>query len=112
MLEHSVYSVISPEGCAAILWRSAEHRGKAARALKLTSTDLHRLGVCDEVVPEPAGGAHADWDTTASSLSDTLVRHLAELGGLSADDRRKARWAKYEAMGAWHEASIPSATPA
>ena len=111
MLEHSVYSVISPEGCAAILWRSAEHRGKAARALKLTSSDLHRLGVCDEVIPEPAGGAHADWDTTASSLADTLVRHLAGLTALSAEDRRKARWAKYEAMGAWHEESVPSAIP-
>jgi len=110
MLEHSVYSVISPEGCAAILWRSAEHRGKAAQALKLTSSDLHRLGVCDEVIPEPAGGAHADWDTTAASLGDTLVRHLSDLAALSAEDRRKARWAKYEAMGAWLEEPAPSAT--
>ena len=110
MLEHSVYSVISPEGCAAILWRSAEHRGKAAQALKLTSSDLHRLGVCDEVIPEPAGGAHADWDTTAATLGDTLVRHLSDLAALSAEDRRKARWAKYEAMGAWLEEPAPSAT--
>lgn len=110
MLEHSVYSVISPEGCAAILWRSAEHRGKAAQALKLTSSDLHRLGVCDEVIPEPAGGAHADWDTTAASLGDTLVRHLSDLAALSAEDRRKARWAKYEAMGAWLEEPASSAT--
>lgn len=110
MLEHSVYSVISPEGCAAILWRSAEHRGKAAQALKLTSSDLHRLGVCDEVIPEPAGGAHADWDATAASLGDTLVRHLSDLAALSAEDRRKARWAKYESMGAWLEEPAPSAT--
>ncbi len=103
MLEHAVYSVISPEGCAAILWRSAEHKDKAARALKLTSTDLHALGVCDEVIPEPAGGAHSDWDRTASALSEALRRHLGELSALSADDRRKARWAKYEAMGAWTE---------
>ena len=110
MLEHSVYSVISPEGCAAILWRSAEHRGKAAQALKLTSSDLHRLGVCDEVIPEPAGGAHADWDATAASLGDTLVRHLSDLAALSAEDRRKARWAKYESMGAWLEEPAPSPT--
>ncbi len=110
MLEHSVYSVISPEGCAAILWRSAEHRGKAAQALKLTSSDLHRLGVCDEVIPEPAGGAHADWDATAASLGDTLVRHLSDLAALSAEDRRKARWDKYEAMGAWLDEPAPSAT--
>ncbi|TVP49107.1 MAG: acetyl-CoA carboxylase carboxyltransferase subunit alpha [Gemmatimonadales bacterium] len=111
MLEHSVYSVISPEGCAAILWRSAEHRGKAAKALKLTTSDLHRLGVCDEVIPEPAGGAHADWDRTAASLGDTLARHLGELSELSADDRRKARWAKYEAMGAWLESPLASGSP-
>jgi acetyl-CoA carboxylase carboxyl transferase subunit alpha len=104
MLEHSIYSVISPEGCAAILWRSADHRDKAAQALKLTSSDLHRLGICDEVIPEPAGGAHTDWDAMSRRLGDTLRRHLAELTEMNADDRRKARWAKYEAMGAWREA--------
>lgn len=112
MLEHAVYSVISPEGCAAILWRSAEHRGKAARALKLTSRDLHRLGVCDEVVPEPAGGAHADWDATARSLQEALVRNLEALASQDVDTRRKARWAKYEAMGAWEEGeALPAPTP-
>jgi len=104
MLEHAIYSVISPEGCAAILWRSAEHRDKAAHALKLTSTDLHRLGICDEVIPEPAGGAHADWDSTASALGEGLRRHLAQLKTLSPQDRREVRWAKFEAMGAWQEA--------
>src|SRR5688572_3796914 len=69
MLEHSIYSVISPEGCAAILWRSAEHREAAARALRLTAKDLLELGICDEVVPEPAGGAHADWDEAAGFLA-------------------------------------------
>lgn len=104
MLEHAVYSVISPEGCAAILWRSAEHREKAARALRLTSHDLHRLGVCDEIVDEPSGGAHADWDAVAATLATALQRNLSELQSLSADERRKERWAKYEAMGAWREA--------
>jgi acetyl-CoA carboxylase carboxyl transferase subunit alpha len=103
MLEHAVYSVISPEGCAAILWRSAEHRSKAAAALRMTSSDLTRLGVCDEVIQEPAGGAHADWGATAVALEASLVRNLAELEVLSPEDRREARWAKYEAMGAWVE---------
>src|SRR5690554_5017335 len=79
MLEHSIYSVISPEGCAAILWRSAEHKEKAAEALKLTARDLLRLGVCDEIVPEPEGGAHVDWDLAASHLGSALVRNVAEL---------------------------------
>jgi acetyl-CoA carboxylase carboxyl transferase subunit alpha len=103
MLEHAIYSVISPEGCAAILWRSAEHRDKAAAALKLTSSDLHRLGVCDEVVMEPSGGAHSDWDAIASALGDAIRRHLAELLAMSVEDRREARWAKFEALGAWQE---------
>ena len=101
MLEHSVYSVISPEGCAAILWRSAEHRGDAARALKLTSRDLRRLGVADEVIPEPPGGAHTDWDAAAEAMESVLARHLRELKAMDSQARRKARWAKYEAIGAW-----------
>lgn len=103
MLEHAIYSVISPEGCAAILWRSAEHRAEAAKALKLTSADLHRLGICDEVIPEPTGGAHADWAATSKALHTALRRTLAELVSMSDDDRRRARWAKYEAMGAWED---------
>jgi acetyl-CoA carboxylase carboxyl transferase subunit alpha len=101
MLENSVYSVISPEGCAAILWRSAEHREKAAQALKLTSANLAELGVADEVIAEPPGGAHADWDTTARGLEEALVRHLSDLDELDVDELRRRRWAKFEAMGAW-----------
>ena len=101
MLEHSVYSVISPEGCAAILWRSAEHREKAAEALKITSSNLVALGVADDVVPEPPGGAHADWDVTADRLKDALLRHLGELDEMDVDTLLQRRWAKYEAMGAW-----------
>lgn len=101
MLEHSIYSVISPEGCAAILWRSAEHRDQAARALRLTSTDLLGLGVVDEVIGEPPGGAHADWEATAKALGTTLKRTLQELEALDPSDRLARRWAKYEAMGAW-----------
>lgn len=104
MLEHAIYSVITPEGCAAILWRSAEHREKAADALRLTSDDLMDLGVCDEVIPEPPGGAHSDWDATAEGLQEALIRNIAELRELSLDDLRQARWAKYEAIGSWREA--------
>ena len=103
MLEHSVYSVISPEGCAAILWRSAEHREAAAEALKLTSTNLVELGIADEVVPEPPGGAHQDWDIAAAALKEALVRNLAELKRVPLDALVERRQSKYEAMGAWRE---------
>lgn len=101
MLEHSTYSVISPEGCAAILWRSAEHREKAATALKLTSSNLKALGVADIIVEEPSGGAHADWDATADSLRRALTAALEELDELDSDELREERWAKFEAIGSW-----------
>lgn len=103
MLEHAIYSVISPEGCAAILWRSAEHKEKAANALKLTASDLHDIGVCDEIVPEPSGGAHANWDDAAEALREALDRTLSELEKLSVKKLLAQRWAKYEAIGAWRE---------
>ena len=103
LLEHSVYSVISPEGCAAILWRSAEKRSEAARALRLTSSDLFKLGVADEVIDEPAGGAHADPKTTMASVAEAVVRHLNDLNTREVDTLLTERWAKYETMGAWIE---------
>jgi acetyl-CoA carboxylase carboxyl transferase subunit alpha len=103
MLEHSVYSVISPEGCAAILWRSAEHREEAAEALRLTSPNLLELGIADEVVPEPPGGAHQDWDAAAVALKEALVRNLGELARVPLDELVERRQSKYEAMGAWRE---------
>lgn len=103
MLEHAIYSVITPEGCAAILWRSAEHREKAADALRLTSGNLAELGVCDEVVPEPAGGAHGDWDGTALHLGRALSRVLDELTALPTERLLQERWTKYESVGAWRE---------
>jgi acetyl-CoA carboxylase carboxyl transferase subunit alpha len=103
MLEHAVYSVISPEGCAAILWRSAEHRDKAAEALRLTSANLKELGVCDQIVPEPPGGAHGDWDGAARNLAAALVRTLDELGGIPMDELLDRRWSKYESIGTWRE---------
>ncbi|NNF11668.1 MAG: acetyl-CoA carboxylase carboxyltransferase subunit alpha [Gemmatimonadetes bacterium] len=103
MLEHSIYSVISPEGCAAILWRSAEHKEKAATALKLTAEDLLSLGVCDEIVPEPVGGAHTDWEEAADHLSTALEKNLEVLTKLSQKKLLAQRWAKYEAIGDWRE---------
>jgi acetyl-CoA carboxylase carboxyl transferase subunit alpha len=103
MFENSVYSVISPEGCAAILWKTAGAKDKAAEALKLTAHDLASLDVIDEVLPEPLGGAHMEWDATADTLRSGLLRHLVELEGQDPDDLRRARWAKFDAMGAWIE---------
>ena len=104
MLEHSVYSVISPEGCSAILWRSAEHREEAAGALQLTANDLLDHGVCDEIIPEPVGAAHSDWDAAGAYLEDALDRVLSELVELTIEQLLESRWAKYEAIGAWREA--------
>ena len=104
MLEHSVYSVISPEGCSAILWRSAEHREEAASALQLTANDLLDHGVCDEIIPEPVGGAHSNWDSAGAHLEDTLDRVLSELAELTIEQLLESRWAKYEAIGTWREA--------
>ena len=103
LLEHAIYSVISPEGCAAILWRSREYRQDAARALRLTSSDLFELGVADEVVPEPTGGAHADWDGVMRSVRKALSRNLRELVGMDPVGLVERRWAKYESLGAWTE---------
>lgn len=103
MLENSVYSVISPEGCAAILWKSASAKDKAAEALKLTAGDLIQLDVIDEIVPEPLGGAHTDWDATAGALRSALIRNVRELNALEPETLRTHRWQKYEALGAWRE---------
>lgn len=103
LLEHAIYSVISPEGCAAILWRSREYRQDAARALRLTSSDLFELGIADEVVPEPTGGAHADWDGVMRSVRKALSRNLRELLGMDREGLVERRWAKYESLGAWTE---------
>lgn len=103
MLEHAIYSVISPEGCASILWKenTEEVRSKAAAALKLTAPDLHRLDVIDEVVAEPKGGAHDDWDRAAELLKEALVRHLGELRDKPIDQLLEGRYTKYRKMGAW-----------
>jgi acetyl-CoA carboxylase carboxyl transferase subunit alpha len=101
MLENATYSVITPEGCAAILWKTAEARDKAAAALKLTAADLLELGVIDDLVPEPLGGAQTDWDGAAERLAHALRRHLAELRDVEAEQLRQARWERFESMGTW-----------
>jgi acetyl-CoA carboxylase carboxyl transferase subunit alpha len=99
MFEHSVYSVISPEGCASILWRSAEHAPDAAEALKLTAADLHRLGVADTVVKEPVGGAHRAPMEAIDTLGDAMADALADverdgLDGPALRQRRRERFLK------------------
>jgi acetyl-CoA carboxylase carboxyl transferase subunit alpha len=98
MLEHAVYSVISPEGCASILWRSGEHAQDAAEALKLTASDLLKLKVIDGIVPEPLGGAHRDRAAALDSVGDAVEGALAQLRN-GTDDYKAHRRAKFLAMG-------------
>ncbi len=104
MLENSIYSVISPEGCAAILWKTNSAKEQAAEALKITAADLEALGVIDEIVPEPLGGAHTDRSEVIGNLKAALVRQLDELVALPVDELLERRWEKYERMGTWQEA--------
>lgn len=99
MLEHSVYSVISPEGCASILWRTGDKAPDAAQAMKMTATDLKSLGVIDRIVAEPVGGAHRDHNLTAATLAHAIGEELDALGSLSAGDLRRQRQEKFLAMG-------------
>jgi acetyl-CoA carboxylase carboxyl transferase subunit alpha len=99
MLEHAIYSVISPEGCASILWRSAEQAKEAAEALKLTAQDLQSLGVVDQIVPEPLGGAHRNRETMFASVADCLDRTLRDLSPLDGPTLRRKRREKFLDMG-------------
>jgi acetyl-CoA carboxylase carboxyl transferase subunit alpha len=103
MLENAIYSVISPEGCAAILWRDRARAPDAAEALKITSGDLMDLGIVDEVLPEPLGGAHRDPEQVARVIEEAVVRHLDELEAMSPAERRRQRVRKYQAMGVYKE---------
>ncbi len=99
MMEYAVYAVISPEGCAAILWNDGAKGPQAAEALKLTARDVESLGcVIDDVVPEPLGGAHSDHKTVANTLKDYLKKHLAELSDLSPDELVEQRYQRFRAM--------------
>jgi acetyl-CoA carboxylase carboxyl transferase subunit alpha len=99
MLEHSVYSVISPEGCASILWKDSEKMREAAEALRLTAKDLQELGICDKIIAEPKGGAHRDPAMAVKAVGEALKSMLAELTGKTGDKLRKDRRDKYLALG-------------
>jgi acetyl-CoA carboxylase carboxyl transferase subunit alpha len=117
MLEHAYYSVISPEGCAGILWKEANEQTRplAADALKLTSRDLFRFRVIDDIIPEPLGGAHRDHREMANILKSYLLRHLRELRNLSLEELLEQRYQKFRRMGVLIEgppAQPPAAAPA
>jgi len=103
MLEHSVYSVIPPEGCAAILWRDKSKTQAAAAALKLTAQDALQLGVVEEVLPEPLGGAHRNPSGMAATLHDAIARHLREVDALPPNERMQRRYRRFRSMGRWLE---------
>lgn len=103
MLQYATYSVITPEGCASILWRDASKAEQAAEALKLTADDLKELRVVDEILPEPLGGAHRNPEETAKSLREALRRHLAELRGIPLEELIRRRGDRYRRVGAFAE---------
>lgn len=103
VLEFGCYSVISPEGCAAILWKDGARAEEAAEQLKMTATDLLALKVVDEIVEEPAGGAHQDHDDAARRIDEAITRHLDELSRLSPEGLRNARYDRFRSLGAFIE---------
>lgn len=103
MFEHAVYSVAPPEACAAILWRDAAKAPQAAEALKITATDLKNLGLIDEILPEPIGGAHADPLKATEILKAALAKHLEEVSRLTSQQRQDLRYQKFRAMGMFAE---------
>jgi len=106
ILENGIYSVISPEGCASILWRDAGKAETAAQALRITACDLSELGIVDEVVPEPEGGAHLDHEATARLLDPVLVRSLDDLTSLTIPELLRRRYAKFRRMGQFLEVAV------
>ncbi len=103
MLENAIYSVISPEGCAAILWRDRAKGPDAARAMKITARDAQKLGAIDAILPEPIGGAHRDYAGMAETVKACILKDLAELEALPADDLVDGRMEKFLAMGIFNE---------
>ncbi len=103
LLENSYYSVITPEGCAAILWKDRKYSAKAAEALKLTGKDLMELGIIDDIIPEPLGGAHRDWDSAAALLKDYIKKTLKKLSASRTEDIIEERYAKFRRIGFFTE---------
>jgi acetyl-CoA carboxylase carboxyl transferase subunit alpha len=112
ILENAYYSVISPEGCAAILWKDRAAAPKAAQALRITAKDLLELGLVDEIIPEPIGGAHTDPDKASEFLKRHLVRHLEQLLKIPAAERLRKRYEKFRHYGHFHETKPAAADPA
>ncbi|MGQ9678559.1 MAG: acetyl-CoA carboxylase carboxyltransferase subunit alpha [bacterium] len=106
MQENAVYSVISPEGCAAILWRDGSRAEEAGAVLKITAADLHNFGVVDEIVPEPLGGAHHDWDEAAQLLKSSVISNYYALNILPGDELVRRRIDKFRAIGLYQESSV------
>src|SRR5580692_11421304 len=111
LMENAYYSVISPEGCAAILWKDRANTAKAAAALKITANDLLHLKLVDEIVPEPLGGAHTDPAGTAANLKAHLLNNLEAIQALSVPERLKKRYQKFRSHGHFLEESAPAETP-
>ncbi len=111
ILENAYYSVISPEGCAAILWKDRSAAARAAEALKITAKDLHGLGLVDAIVPEPLGGAHNDTATAAATLKAHLLQHLTEIVALPAAERLKQRYAKFRGFGHFAQKQVTAIQP-
>ncbi len=105
MLQYAIYSVISPEGCAAILWGDATKGPEAAELLRITAPDLQRLGVIDGIVPEPVGGAHRNWEDTAAAVRQALRDHLWELRSKEADELVRDRYQKFRRIGVFEESA-------
>ena len=103
MLEHAYYTVISPEGCASILWRDAARFADAAEALKITSKDLLELGIIDEEIPEPLGGAHNDYNETANNMKNSIINAISQLVEKSPQELKNERYNKFRAMGRFIE---------
>lgn len=101
MLEHAIYSVIPPEGCAAILWRDPERKQEAAEALRLTANDALKFGLIDKIIPEPLGGAHRDAEATAQIFRDHVLEALDQLVGIDASELLEQRYQKFRQMGVW-----------
>lgn len=111
MLEHAVYSVIPPEGCAAILWRDKSKADEAAAALRMTARDALELGIIEEVVPEPLGGAHRDLPAMAATLKEAVLRHLGEVERLPEEERLELRYRRFRNLGRWSEAARAEESP-
>jgi acetyl-CoA carboxylase carboxyl transferase subunit alpha len=112
ILENAYYSVITPEGCAAILWKSGNQAPEAATALRLTAKDLLELGVVDEVIPEPLGGAHRNPEATAEAVKTCVLKHIRDLKSVPVEDLLRRRYEKHRRMGVFVEAAMSATRPA